>query len=255
MSEFADKIVVVTGGAQGIGYAISESFLKEKALVLIIDNDIEAIDEIKNNQFKEYKNIDYFICDLSQPEQIKMTCNEITKRYNKVDILINNAGVGNTKSIIDRTVEEWDYVINVNLRAPYLMVKYLIDSMPQYSSIINIASTRAFMSEKDTEPYSASKGGIIALTHSLAVSLSYRKIRVNSISPGWIDVSGYKKSSQRKPEILREIDHLQHPVGRVGMPQDIANACLFLCSEKAGFITGTNLTVDGGMTIKMIYEE
>lgn len=255
MGDFLDKIVVVTGGAQGIGFAISKAFLDEGAFVLIIDNDKEALDELKYDQLKSFRKADYYLCDLSKPEQIKNTCENILNRHNKVDILINNAGVGNTKNILDRTLEEWDYVINVNLRAPYLMVKYIISSMPEHSSIINIASTRAFMSERDTEPYSASKGGIVALTHSLAVSLSDKKIRVNSISPGWIDVSNYKKSSIRKPEVLREVDHLQHPAGRVGIPQDIANACLFLCSEKAGFITGTNLTVDGGMTIKMIYEE
>jgi NAD(P)-dependent dehydrogenase (short-subunit alcohol dehydrogenase family) len=119
----------------------------------------------------------------------------------------------------------------------------------------NIASSRAFMSEPDTEAYSASKGGIISLTHSLAVSLGKHGISVNSISPGWIDVSNWQKKSNSGQALSRDLDHSQHPVGRVGTPEDIANACMFLCSGEAGFITGTNLMVDGGMTIKMIYAE
>ena len=130
--------------------------------------------------------------------------------------------------------------------------KYCVPFMKPGSSIINISSTRAFMSEPETEAYSASKGGIAALTHSMAVSLSKKNIRVNSISPGWIDVSGWKKGS-RKEDILTKADHEQHPAGRVGKPEDIAAACFYLTGEEAGFVTGTNLNVDGGMTVKMIY--
>ena len=130
--------------------------------------------------------------------------------------------------------------------------KYCVPFMKPGSSIVNISSTRAFMSEPETEAYSASKGGIAALTHSMAVSLSKKNIRVNSISPGWIDVSGWKKGSG-KEEVITEADHKQHPAGRVGKPEDIAAACFYLTGEEAGFVTGTNLNVDGGMTVKMIY--
>lgn len=254
-NEFENKIVVVTGGAQGIGKAISQLFLQHQSYVLIIDKDEEALMELKQEEFLPFEKADYYICDLSKQEEIEIVCQSILEKYEYVDILINNAGVGSTKSIFERPNEEWDYVLNVNLKAPYLMTKYLAQSMNENGVIINIASTRALMSEKNTEPYSASKGGILALTHSLAVSLSDYKIRVNCISPGWIETSEYKKKSERRVSSLRDIDHLQHPAQRVGKPEDIAWACLFLASEKAGFITGTNLVVDGGMTIKMIYEE
>lgn len=254
--EFEDSVVVVTGGAQGIGYAISKAYLDEGAYVCILDIDKEALKELEEIDFKDYGNrVMYIECDLAKEEDIKRSCREIIERFDKVDILINNAGIGSTKSIFERDTSEWDRVIDINLRAPYLMTKYLAQHMKEGGSIINIASTRAFMSEPNTEPYSASKGGLVALTHSLAISLSPYKIRVNCISPGWIETSNYKKRSKRMEPQLREIDHLQHPAGRVGVPEDIAYACLFLTSKKAGFITGANLTVDGGMTIKMIYEE
>ncbi|WAM33931.1 SDR family oxidoreductase [Caldicellulosiruptor morganii] len=256
MPEFKDKIAVVTGAAQGIGVFIALSFLKNGARVAAIDVDREAIADAMEDFFRGYEDrIEFFECDLQSANQIESTCLEIGKKYGYVDVLVNNAAAFSTKSIEERTVEEWDYVISVNLRAPYLMVKYLLPFMREGSCIVNIASTRALMSEKDTEPYSASKGGLLALTHSLAISLSHRKIRVNAISPGWIEVSQYKKRKNRQVPNLREIDLLQHPAGRVGRGEDIANAVLFLSSEKSGFITGTNLVVDGGMTVKMIYEE
>lgn len=254
--EYEDNVVVVTGGAQGIGYAISKAYLDEGAYVCILDIDKEALEELEGSNFKDYKDrVMYIVCNLEREEEIKRSCDKILERFRKVDILINNAGIGSTKSIFERDTSEWDRVINVNLRAPYLMAKYLGRNIKEGGSIVNIASTRAFMSEPNTEPYSASKGGIIALTHSLAVSLSRYKIRVNCISPGWIETSNFKKSSNRREPQLREIDHLQHPAGRVGIPEDVAYACLFLTSKRAGFITGINLTVDGGMTIKMIYVE
>lgn len=254
--EFEDKVVVVTGAAQGIGLVTALAFLKNGAKVAAIDIDKEAIEDAMEDFFKGYEEkIQFFECNLADAKEIEMACWKIGKSYGTVDVLVNNAAVSSTKSILQRSVEEWDYVINVNLRAPYLMVKNLLPYMKEGSCIVNIASTRALMSEPDTEPYSASKGGILALTHSLAVSLSSKKIRVNAISPGWIETSPYKKRKHRQEPVLREIDHLQHPAGRVGRPEDVANAILFLSSQKSGFITGTNLIVDGGMTIKMIYEE
>jgi len=254
--EYEGKVVVVTGGAQGIGYAISRAYLDERAYVCVLDVDEEALRELKEIDFRDYGDrVMYIKCDLAEEKEIIDACNIIIERFTRIDILVNNAGIGSTKSIFERDTSEWDRVINVNLRAPYLMTKYLARNMNEGGCIINIASTRALMSEPNTEPYSASKGGLVALTHSLAVSLSPYKIRVNCISPGWIETSNYKKRSKRVEPQLRDIDHLQHPAGRVGVPEDIAYACLFLTSKKAGFITGTNLIVDGGMTIKMIYAE
>ena len=194
--------------------------------------------------------------DVSDEESVERMVEETINIYEKIDILVNNAAISCGGDIFTRPTSDWKRVIDVNLTGPYLCSKYAAKYMKEKGGvIINIASTRAFMSEPDTEPYSASKGGIIALTHSLAMSLSKYKIRVCAISPGWIEVSDWKKRSLRRPSKLREIDHRQHPVGRVGKPEDIAKACLYLSSEDAGFITGTNLIVDGGMTIKMIYAE
>ncbi|MFV9568846.1 SDR family oxidoreductase [Thermoanaerobacter mathranii] len=253
--DFSDKVVIVTGGGQGIGRCIVQTFADKGAKVVIADIDDEA--GIENEEYIKSKGGDslFVHTDVSLEEDVGNLVDKTIKTYGKIDILINNAGVGARGTIYTRPMEEWDRVINVNLRGTYMCSKYVAPHMRDNGGgvIINIASTRAFMSEPYTEPYSASKGGIIALTHSLAISLGYDKIRVNSISPGWIEVSEWKKSREAKKPQLTEEDHLQHPAGRVGKPEDVANACLFLCSEEASFITGANLIVDGGMTVKMIY--
>lgn len=253
--DIKDKVVVITGAAQGIGLVSALSFLKNGASVIGIDNDKEAISDAMEDFLNEFKSIFFYECDLSKSHMIEDVCNKIGERFKRIDVLVNNAAAFSTMPISKRPVEDWEYVIKVNLTAPYLMTKFLLPYMQEGASIINIASTRALMSEPNTEPYSASKGGIVALTHSLAVSLASYRIRVNAISPGWIETSEYKKRKLRSKPVLRQIDHLQHPAGRVGTPYDIANAILFLSSQKSGFITGTNLVIDGGMTIKMIYEE
>jgi len=256
IAEFEGKNVVVTGAAQGIGLVTAFSFLENGAKVFAIDKDREAIEDASQDFFDKFKDrITFFECDLADAKEIELVCQKIGNSAGKIDVLVNKAAVSSTKWIEERSVDEWDRVINVNLRAPYLMVKFLLPYLKEGASIVNIASTRALMSEPNTEPYSASKGGILALTHSLALSLSSRKIRVNAISPGWIETSRYKKRKHRREPELRPVDHLQHPAGRVGVPEDIANAILFLSSERSSFITGTNLIVDGGMTVKMIYEE
>lgn len=254
--KYRDKVVVVTGAGQGIGREISRLFASEGAKVVIADIDCEA--GLENEKFiLERGNTALFIeTDVSKESSIINMVDKTVKVYGTIDILINNAAISGMGNIFETGTEVWDAVISVNLRGPYLCTKHAgaIMKGQKKGCIINIASTRAFMSEQDTEAYSASKGGVIALTHSLAVSLGKHGIRVNSISPGWIDVSAYKKSSSKTPEaVLTEEDHLQHPAGRVGTPMDIAKACLYLCSDDAGFITGTNLTIDGGMTVKMIY--
>lgn len=252
---FKDRVVIVTGGGQGIGRAISREFASKGTKVVIADIDREAGEE--NEQYiLRHGNSAYFVqTDVASENSVKNLVGKTVEKYGTVNILINNAAIGGSGNLSEDSMEGWDRVIAVNLRGPFMCAKFCAPVMTQSGGgcIVNIASTRAFMSEPDTEAYSASKGGIIALTHSLAVSLSKSKIRVNSISPGWIETSEWLKSRNAKPAVLSDLDHSQHPAGRVGVPQDIARACLYLCSEDAGFITGANLTIDGGMTVKMIY--
>lgn len=253
-----DKVAVVTGAGQGIGAAIAEVFCANRIKVVLAEIDEEAGRE--REAILRGKGFDaiFIRTDVADENSVKAMVQETVRIYGKIDILVNNAAIGSTKSIFERTFEEWNKVVQVNLTGPYLCSKYCAKEMIKNPGgvIINIASTRAFQSEPDTEPYSASKGGVVALTHSLAVSLAKYRIRAVCVSPGWIETSLWKKSSLRKEPQLRAIDHCQHPSGRVGDPMDIANLCLFLVDqEKSGFITGVNFTVDGGMTIKMIYEE
>ncbi len=255
--KFKDTVVVITGGGQGIGRVVSRAFANEGAFVVIADFDEEAGIEnqnyINNNSGKAI----FIKTDVAVEKDVINLLAKTTEIYGRVDILINNAGIGSDGDIFTRSMEEWDRVIAVNLRGTYMCSKYAAEIMRKQNKgiIINIASTRAFMSEPNTEPYSASKGGIISLTHSLAISLGEYGIRVNSISPGWIEVSENKKSSIAKVPHLSNRDHKQHPAGRVGKGEDIASACFFLASNDTGFITGTNIVIDGGMTVKMIYEE
>lgn len=249
------KTVIVTGGGQGIGRAISRFFATEGAKVVIAEIDSEAGIENEAYIVKEGHTAAFIHTDVSKEDSVKSMVEKTVELFGSIDILINNAAISGFGSMFENSIETWDRVLSVNLRGPFMCSKYCAEVMSKNKGgcIINIASTRAFMSEPDTEAYSASKGGLIALTHSIAISLGKYGIRVNAISPGWIDVSEWKKSSQAKPAVLSQADHSQHPAGRVGTPMDIARACHFLCSEGAGFITGANLMVDGGMTVKMIY--
>ncbi|MCC6143769.1 MAG: glucose 1-dehydrogenase [Candidatus Hydrogenedentes bacterium] len=249
---FENKSILVTGGAQGIGMAVSMAFARAGARVVFCDVDEEAGAEHLAMLRGVREDALFVPADVGKPEDVY----RVVAAAGTIDVLVNNAGINDVQPMEDRSIETWDRVLAVNLRSAYLCARAAAPAMPEGGAIVNIASTRAFMSEADTESYSASKGGIIALTHSLAISLAPKRIRVNAISPGWIDVSSYKKSGVRNQEALRPIDHHQHPCGRVGRPEDIAEACLFLAdSSRAGFITGQNLTVDGGMTVKMIYAE
>lgn len=237
------RIVVVTGGKRGIGAAIVEAFLGQGCQVLALDRDLPPglVRSEENDNLYTYRG------DVSQPVEIQAFVEALQEDFGRVDVLVNNAGIGIFKPLDELEIEEWDQVLNTNLRGPFLMTKYLLPLLRngQDPSIINIASTRAFQSEPNTESYSASKGGVVALTHALAASLGKYGIRVNCISPGWIETNP-------DAELTSE-DHSQHLVGRVGIPSDIAHACVYLASSAAGFITGTNLTIDGGMTVKMIY--
>jgi NAD(P)-dependent dehydrogenase (short-subunit alcohol dehydrogenase family) len=182
---------------------------------------------------------------------------EVKAKHGQLDVLVNNAGIADPfiGELPDMLLSEFDKVLAVNLRGPMLCVKYGLPLLQKAApaAILNITSTRAFMSEPNTFAYSASKGGLEALTHSLAISLAPHRIRVNAIAPGWIEVGAWQKAAGRYETQHTKEDKAQHPAGRVGIPDDIAEAALFLCSDKAGFITGQHLVVDGGMTVKMIY--
>lgn len=223
---FQDKVAVVTGGAQGIGKCIAEEFRKNGAHVCIIDKQPN----------------DYFTGDLAEEETLVRFAEKVIMEHGKVDYLINNA-LPLMKGISECSYEEFNYALRVGVTAPFYLTKLFLPYLSQGAAIVNISSSRDRMSQPQTESYSAAKGGISALTHALAVSLA-GKARVNSISPGWIDTS-YKEYTGA--------DAVQHPAGRVGSPLDIANMALFLCSDKAGFITGENICIDGGMTRQMIY--
>jgi NAD(P)-dependent dehydrogenase (short-subunit alcohol dehydrogenase family) len=248
---FQNKVVIVTGAGHGIGRGIAQLYAKNGAQVVVADINSETgeqtVEEINNG----YAGRAIFVkTDVKKPEEIINLMEVTSKTFGTVHILINNVGVSINKSIFDLSVEEWDEVLQTNLRSVFLCSREAAKYMRKNErggAIVNLASTRATMSERDTEAYSASKGGILALTHALAISLGEHKITVNSISPGWIEVNHY--------ESLSVTDHSQHPAGRVGTPGDIARTCLYLTNEENDFITGTNMIVDGGMTRKMIYEE
>lgn len=248
----AGKVAVITGGGQGIGKAIAKAFLEKSCSVVIADSDREAGEETAD-ELKGLGRISFIPADVSREHDVGELVRLTLERFGRLDILVNNAGISINKPLELLSLDEWNQVLGVNLTGPFLCARQAAPQLREREGcIINIASTRAFMSEADTEAYSASKGGIEALTHAMAVSLG-PGIRVNCISPGWIETGNWKKRSQRRiPELSAE-DHLQHPAGRVGHPEDIAHLALFLASADASFITGANFIVDGGMTRKMIY--
>ena len=223
---FKNKVVIVTGGANGIGQCIADEFRNQGAIVYVIDK----------------QEGEHFVGDISKKKVLEAFAVEVMSKHNKVDIIINNA-LPLMKGIDECSYEEFQYALSVGVTAPFYLVKLLKNYLAEGASIINISSSRDCMSQPQTESYTAAKGGIAALTHALAVSLSGRA-RVNSISPGWIDTAY---------TVYEGPDATQQPAGRVGNPLDIAHMVLFLCSDKAGFITGENICIDGGMTKQMIY--
>lgn len=223
---FKDKVVVVTGGAKGIGKCIASEFKAQGALV-------EVIDILPG---------EHFVGDLSSKSDIEKFASMVIAKYGRIDVLVNNA-LPLMKGIDECSYEEFQYALSVGLTAPFYLTKLFKPYFTQGASIVNISSSRDRMSQAQTESYSAAKGGISSLTHALMMSLSGR-VRVNSISPGWIDTMGEEYTGP---------DAYQQPSGRVGYPKDIADMVLYLCSDKAGFINGENICIDGGMTKQMIY--
>lgn len=246
--------IVVTGGAQGIGKGITLRLLEQGYKVFVLDIDAEAGEETEE-ELRTIGPIKFIQTDISQQQSISQAFDIIQRDAPTLTALVNNSAVMCRKPLADLSLDDWNAVLAVNLTGPMLCTKFALPLLvDKHSSIINIASTRALMSEANTEAYAASKGGLVALTHSLAISLG-PKVRVNCISPGWIDVTAWKKKSQRQAADLTAIDHQQHPVGRVGIPQDVAALTAFLIGDEASFITGANFVIDGGMTKKMIYME
>jgi NAD(P)-dependent dehydrogenase (short-subunit alcohol dehydrogenase family) len=241
------KTAIITGAGRGIGKSIAEYFAANHHHVIIAEIEERLGRDTRNSIRKQGGNATFIKTDVSDVNDIEKMTELVMKETGRIDVLINNAGISRFASIESITVENWDLILNTNLRSAFFCAKQTAKYMKeQGGAIINIASTRAIMSEPNSEAYAASKGGLIALTHALAASLSPFNIKVNCISPGWIETGDYEK--------LRSEDHAQHFAGRVGKPQDIAEACLFLASEKSDFISGANLIIDGGMTRKMIYE-
>lgn len=224
--QFENKIVVVTGGAQGIGKCIADEFRCKGATVCVIDKQPG----------------DHYVGDIADKAVLEAFAAEVLRQYGHVDYIINNA-LPIMRGITECTYEEFLYAQQVGVVAPFYLVKLFAEHLGEGASIVNISSSRDRMSQPETESYTAAKGGIAALTHALAVSLR-GKARVNSVSPGWIDTAY---------TVYEGPDATQQPAGRVGNPIDIANMVLYLCSDKAGFITGENICIDGGMTHQMIY--
>ena len=226
MFDVTGKVAVVTGGARGIGQCIREQFEKAGAKVCVID--------LLDN--------DFFVGDLADKSTLDAFADQVIARYGKVDFLVNNAAPC-MRGVTDGTYEDFEYALRVGVTAPFYLAKRFAPYFAQGASIVNISSSRDRMSQPETESYTAAKGGISALTHALAVSFA-GKVRVNSISPGWIDTAD---------AVYEGPDAVQQPAGRVGNRADIANMVLYLCSDMAGFITGENICIDGGMTRQMIY--
>ena len=221
-----NKVAVITGGAHGIGKAIQEAFAAAGVRTEVMD----------------VSGGEHFVGDIGKKEDLEKFAAYVAQKHGHIDFLINNAPPL-MKGIEECSYEEFQQALSVGVTAPFFLSKLFLPHFAPGAAIVNISSSRDRMSQPQTESYTAAKGGIAALTHALAVSLAGR-VRVNSISPGWIDTNY---------TVYEGADALQQPAGRVGNPMDIANMVLFLCSEKAGFITGENICIDGGMTKQMIY--
>ncbi len=247
MKRFADKVVFITGGAKGIGRGLVAHFSELGAVVCFCDIDVEN----GRNTARDY-DAHFYLVDVTNAEQIQSAMDSIFAKYGDIDIIINNAGVSIFTPLTEISVSEYDAVLSTNLRPVFITSRYLSlhrntpEGKKRYGRIVNIASTRYLQSEPASEAYASSKGGVVSLTHALAVSFSDYNITVNCISPGWIETGN---------SVWTENDKEQHPSKRLGSSNDIARACEYLCAEDNDFINGQNLVIDGGMTKKMIYLE
>jgi NAD(P)-dependent dehydrogenase (short-subunit alcohol dehydrogenase family) len=246
------RIILITGGAKGIGKELARHFLQLNDRVFILDIDrsagIETVQELQPSG-----DIYFLHGDVSLEQDVARAIEKVSRLGGGLHVLINNAAISVNRDLQELSLDEWNRVIGVNLTGPFLCSRHAGPHLRKNGGcIINICSTRAFMSEPGTEAYSASKGGLDALTHALAMSYG-PEVRVNAISPGWIDTSGLTNRTDQGSEPLRPEDHRQHPCGRVGRADDIARLAEFLADDRNSFITGQNFVADGGMTRKMIY--
>ena len=245
-------VALITGGAQGIGRATAQRFLQAGYRVVIADCDGPA-GAAAQHALASFGDVRFVTADIAREDDVAMLIAASLEQCGRLDVLINNAGILRNKPLAELRLEDWERVIGVNLTGAMLCSKHAAPHLCiNRGSIVNVASTRAHMSEPHTEAYSASKGGLVALTHALAISLG-PQVRVNCVSPGWIDVRAWRLPPE--PDPLSVADHVQHPAGRVGRPEDVAEMILYLCSDAAGFITAQEFIIDGGMTRKMIYAE
>ena len=255
-AHFKGKVGIVTGGGQGVGKGIVKRLLEEGMSGVIAEVDEEAGREAKS-QLNHLGPVLFTRTDVRDEESVRNCVALVIREFGRLDALVNNAGIAHAEQdpIEALSLEDWNRMVSTHLTGCFLCAKHTTPYLRKVrGSIVNIASTRAFQSEPNTEAYAAAKGGIIALTHALAISLG-PDVRVNCIAPGWIDVRAWKKGIQGAPPDLRPGDHAQHPVGRVGKPEDIAALTAFLLSDDAAFITGQTFIADGGMTRRMIYVE
>jgi NAD(P)-dependent dehydrogenase (short-subunit alcohol dehydrogenase family) len=248
------RVALITGGGQGIGKCVARRFLRAGCGVVLAELDDEAGLETQA-ELARLGRVLHVQTDVAEEPAVVHAVQTAVDRMGRIDFLVNNAGIMRGVRLEMLSYEDWNRVLAVNLGGAFLFAKYALPHLRRArGAIVNIASTRALMSEPHTEAYSASKGALVALTHALAVSLG-PEVRVNCVSPGWIDVSGWKKLSARREVRRSERDASQHPAGRVGAPEDVAEMTFFLCSPACGFITGQNIVVDGGMSRRMIYVE
>jgi len=256
MTSLKGKVGVVTGGGQGIGMGIVRQLLEEGMSVVIAEIDEEAGQEAES-RLKHLGRLLFTRTDVGDEASVRNCVAGVIREFGRLDALVCNAGIAHAEQAPVETLElgDWNRMISTHLTGCFLCAKHASPYLRKMrGSMVTIASTRAFQSEANTEAYAAAKGGIVALTHSLAISLG-PDVAVNCIAPGWIDVRAWKKGHREPLADLRPVDHAQHPVGRVGKPEDIAALAAFLLSDQAGFITGQTFIVDGGMTRKMIYVE
>lgn len=249
-----DRVVLITGGAQGIGRGVAQAVLGAGGSVMIGDLDMDA-GRACLAEWNAGSRAAFGRLDVSREASVQSWINAAVKRFGHIDGLVNNAGIADPHQgkLAELSLAAWNRYLGTNLTGAFLCSKHALPALAKdHGAIVNIASTRALQSEPDTEAYAASKGGLMALTHAMAISAG-PAVRVNAILPGWIVTDAWRKPAARRAPRLSKRDHAQHPAGRVGTPEDIGALAVHLLSDQAGFITGQHFTVDGGMTVKMQY--